>query len=418
MARRHRAVSMNSMTSQPLSRRSLVGGAAAAALLGTAGSTHARADTRTGAQRQAAEAAGAARIPPLRPDVLRAAIGDLTRPPATAAQLRVTGTKGCWYGSAGVADRATGRAVRPDDAFRAGSVTKVFVATVVLQMAGRRQVQLDAPIGRYLPGLLPREQARITVAQLLHHTSGLPDHRGLPDLRTPEDVLHHRHDRWTPHQLVVTVTHGPLKFPPGTVQEYRGINYVLLALLIERLSGRPYGEEIRRALLCPLGLTRTLLPGDDPRLHGSHVHGYLRMSDTSLRDITVYNPSSSWGEGELVSSVDDLSRFLEALFRGLLLPRFMTEKLFTLPPASVRMLDGSAARYSLGLQKATVNGVTFWGKTGEWYGCRTRMFSTRDHQRRFVLSYAPTPLNPREDMTDRVVAALTQGAGGAAGETA
>ncbi|MFD3440288.1 serine hydrolase domain-containing protein [Streptomyces sp. NPDC058685] len=395
------------MTFQPCSRRSLVGGAAAAALLAAAGGTPARAVAPTGAQRRATEAA---RLPPLRPDVLRAAIADLTHPPATSAQLRVLGTRGCWYGAAGVADTATGRAVRPDDAFRAGSVTKVFVATVILRMAGRREVELDAPIGRYLPGLLPQEQARITVAHLLQHTSGLPDHRGLPDLATPEDVLHHRYDRWTPRQLVATVTHAPLKFPPGTVQEYRGINYVLLALLVERLSGRPYGEEIRRALLRPLRLTRTWLPGDDPRLHGSHVHGYLRMSDSSLRDITVYNPSSSWGEGELVSTVEDLSRFLEALFRGVLLPRRMTEKLFTLPPASVRMPDGSAARYSMGLQKATVNGVTFWGKTGEWYGCRTRMFSTRDHQRRFVLSYTPTTLNPREDLTDRVVAALTEGA--------
>lgn len=73
------------------------------------------------------------------------------------------------------------------------------------------------------------------------------------------------------------------------------------------------------------------------------------------------------------------------------------------------MLDGSPARYSMGLQKATVNGVTFWGKTGEWYGYRTRVFSTRDtreQQLRFTLSYTPTGLNAKEDMTDRVVAVV------------
>ncbi|WP_349253969.1 hypothetical protein [Streptomyces sp. BPTC-684] len=73
---------------------------------------------------------------------------------------------------------------------------------------------------------------------------------------------------------------------------------------------------------------------------------------------------------------------MEALFRGALLPKHIREKLFTLPPAGVRMLDGSPARYSMGLQKATVNGVTFWGKTGEWYGYRTRVCSTRDQQAR------------------------------------
>ncbi|WP_419248639.1 serine hydrolase domain-containing protein [Streptomyces melanogenes] len=395
------------MTSHSFSRRSLVGGAVAGALLSTAGGAVARAEA--GTARPAARA-GTALLPPLDTDALRAAIGDLTRPPVTSAQLRVTGSRGAWYGNAGVADVGGGRAVRPDDAFRAGSVTKVFVATAVLQLAALRRVDVDSPIGRYLPGLLPSAFARITVAQLLNHTSGLPDHQGVPDLRTPEAVLRHRFDQWTPQELVATVTRSTLKFAPGTKQEYRGINYVLLALLVERLSGQRYGEAIRDRILRPLGLRRTLVPGDDPRLHGPHVHGYLRMTDGSLEDVTVVNPSSSWGEGELVSTVDDLSHFMEALFCGALLPKHLMEKLFTLPPAEVRMLDGGPARYSMGLQKATVNGVTFWGKTGEWYGYRTRAFSTRDQQRRFTLSYTPTPIDASDDMTNRVVAALTSGA--------
>ncbi|MGW7270922.1 serine hydrolase domain-containing protein [Streptomyces sp. NPDC054864] len=391
------------MTSHSLSRRSLVGGAlAAGAMLSTSPGAVSRAVARPSGS---ADAVGAA-LPPLDPDALRAAICDLTRPPSTSSQLRVTGSAGSWSGAAGVADLGSGRAVEADDAIRAGSVTKVFIAAVVLQLVARHRVELDTAIGRCLPGLLPAPFARITVAQLLNHTSGLPDHQGMPDLRTPEEVIRHRFDRWTPRELVATVTHGPLKFPPGTKQEYRGINYVLLALLIERLCGMRYGDAIRERVLRPLGLERTSLPGDDIRLHGRHVRGYLRMTDGTLRDVTVCNPSSSWGEGELISTVDDLSRFLEALFRGALLPPHAMEQLFTLPSADVLMLDGSPARYSMGLQKATVNGVTFWGKTGEWYGYRMRIFSTRDQRRRFVLTYTPTPLNAREDMTERVVAAL------------
>ncbi len=71
------------------------------------------------------------------------------------------------------------------------------------------------------------------------------------------------------------------------------------------------------------------------------------------------------------------------------------------------MVDGSPARYSMGLQTATVNGVTFWGKTGDTYGYRTRMFATRDLRLRFVLSYTPTPLAASEDMINRVVTLLT-----------
>ncbi|MFE0102567.1 serine hydrolase domain-containing protein [Streptomyces sp. NPDC059009] len=382
------------MTSSWLSRRSLVRGSLAGAALAAAGS--AVPHTAVGLGRR-----------PLDTRALRAALSDLAHPEATSAQLRAVRDTDRWHGTAGAADTASGRGPRPGDRFRAGSVTKAFVATVALQLWAEGRVELDAPVGRYLPGLLPAAFARITVAQLLDHTSGLPDHRGLPDLSTPEAVLRHRSDRWTPRELVRTVTHDPLKFRPGTRQEYRGINYVLLALLVEELTGQRYGAAIDARVLRPLGLARTSIPGADPRLHGSHVHGYLRMTDGSLSDVTVYDQSSSWGEGELVSTVDDLTRFQEALFTGALLPPRATEKLFTLPPDSVRMLDGGPARYSTGLQKATVNGVTLWGKTGETFGYRTRVFATRDLRLRFVLAYTPTPVAAAEDMTQRIVSVLT-----------
>ncbi|MGX1368851.1 D-alanyl-D-alanine carboxypeptidase [Streptomyces canus] len=388
----------------PLSRRSLMGGVAAGALSAATASTRAHASTGITSSGQVTDGG---HLTTADPRALQAAISDLSHPPATSAQLRLGDRETHWYGTAGVSDLSSGRAVHGDDQFRAGSVTKAFVATVVLQLWAQHRLDLDAPIGGYLRGLLPSSFARITVTQLLNHTSGLPDHRGLPDLSTPEAVLRHRGDRWTPRELVRTVTHSPLKFPPGTRQEYRGINYVLLALLIEELTGRPYGEAIRSRILRPLNLTRTRLPGDDPRLHGPHVHGYLRMTDTSLQDVTTYEQSSSWGEGELVSSADDLFRFQEALFSGRLLAPEAMNHLFALPPASVTMLDGSPARYSRGLQTATVNGVTFWGKTGDTYGYRTRMIATRDLRLRFVLSYTPTPLAAQEDMINRVVALLT-----------
>jgi D-alanyl-D-alanine carboxypeptidase len=392
--------SMILMTSQwisgRVSRRSLLGGSLAGAALVASGGTMSRA--ATGADRSP---------PPLDTQALRAAVSDLTHPPAPSAQQRVSRGADHWYTAAGAADLTDGRSPRPADRFRAGSVTKVLVAAVVLHLWTAHRLRLDAPIGRYLPGLLPPDSARITVAQLLNHTSGLPDHQGLPDLGTPEAVLRHRFDRWTPQQWVDTVAHGPLKFRPGTAQEYRGINYVLLALLVEELTGRPYGEAIASRVLRPLGLDHTLIPGDDPRLHGPHVHGYLRMTDGSLRDVTVFDQSGSWGEGELVSSLDDLWRLQQALFSGELLPPQAMEQLFTMPPDTVRMLDGSPARYSLGLQKATVNGVTFWGKTGETYGYRTRVFATRDRSLSFVLSCTPTPLTTDEDMTQRVVTVLT-----------
>ncbi|MFD6171185.1 serine hydrolase domain-containing protein [Streptomyces coeruleorubidus] len=389
------------MTSPRMSRRAFAG----AALLGTAALT-------AGAVLPAHRAnASSTPLPPLDPMALRAAIDDLEHPPSTAAQLRVGGTAGHWCGTSGVADINTRRPVTVRDKVRIGSITKVFVATVVLQLVAEGRVDLDAPVRRVLPGLLPARFAAVTVAHLLNHTSGLPDHVGIPEPDTAEEVFRHRFDHWTPQEWVATATHGPLKFAPGTRQEYRGINYVLAALIIDKVTGRPYGEAVTARILRPLGLARTVVPGDDPRIHGRHVHGYLRMADGTLRDITTYDESSSRGEGDMISTTSDVDRMLAALFSGELLPPELLRLMFTLPPNDVRMLDGSPARYSTGLQQATVNGVTLWGKTGETYGYKNAAFSTRDQRRRFVLAYHPTTARNGEEsrMIVRVADLLTRG---------
>jgi len=355
-------------------------------------------------------------LPALDRELLRSTIGDLARPEATSAQLKVAGTAGSWYGSAGPADRRTGRSIGPYDRFRSGSITKMFVATVVLQLVAERRLRLDTPVQQYLPGLLPRSYAPITVGNLLNHTSGLPDMTGpgVPAVGTPEEVLATRRDRWTPERLVATQTRGPLKFAPGTRQEYRGVNYVLLAMLVERRTGRPYGEEVDLRLLRPLGLHDTVIPGRDRHLHGRHVRGYLRTTDQRLVDVTVFDQTVAYGEGELVTTSHDLDRFVAALFAGRLLPAAQQASLMTLPPPSVRTwavggADGGPARYSMGLQTVTVNGVTFWGKTGETYGYQTAAFSTVDGRRRLVLSTTPTGDDETQvPMAARVADVLTR----------
>ncbi|WP_329344611.1 beta-lactamase family protein [Streptomyces sp. NBC_01352] len=377
--------------------------------------------TRAGLSGTAALAAGVALpapraaaspmpLPPLDPTALQAAIDDLENPPSTAAQLRIGGTAGHWRGTSGVADIRTRRPVRAADKVRVGSITKVFVAPVVLQLVAEGRIELDTPVRRVLPGLLPERYAAVTVAHLLNHTSGLPDHVGIPEPETAEEVFQHRFDHWTPREWVATATHGPLKFAPGTRQEYRGINYVLAALIIDTVTGRPYGEAVEARILRPLRLANTVVPGDDPRIRGRHVHGYLKMADGGLRDITVYDNSSVRGDGDMISTTGDVDRMLTALFSGELLPPGLLRLMFTLPPDDVRMLDGSPARYSTGLQQATVNGITWWGKTGETYGYKNAAFSTRDQRRRFVLAYHPTTARNGEEsqMIARVADLLTR----------
>ncbi|WP_406474107.1 serine hydrolase domain-containing protein [Streptomyces platensis] len=405
------------MSLSPLSRRAVVGaalsGAVVAATAGPAGAASRPAPALSsggGPARRNPSAPAPDPVPPLNVPALRAALADLEHPELTAAQLRVSGSAGRWCGTEGLADRATGRAVHERDTFRIGSITKVFVATVVLQLAAERRLSPEQPVQRLLPGLLPSGFPPITVAQLLNHTSGLPDEQDPPyDPSSPEDIARHRYDRWTPEQLVARVSHGPMKFTPGTKQEYRGINYVLLALLIERLTGCRYGEAIAHRILRPLDLRHTAVPGDDPRIHWPHVHGYMRMTDGSLLDITKFDQSDAWGEGEMISRTGDLDRFLTALFSGELLPHHELERMFTLPPDEVRMVDGTPARYTAGLQIVTLNGITLWGKTGERYGYSSAMFATRDQQRRVVFSFNPTRRDATQaQVSQRIAEALTK----------
>ncbi|MCC3773370.1 serine hydrolase [Streptomyces sp. UNOB3_S3] len=406
------------MTSTFLSRRALVGAALTAALLAGAAAPAAFAAAPPSKASSVADPAASA-VPPLDTAALRAAISDLDHPQATAAQLRVGGTAGQWYGTAGVADRRTGAPVRANDTFRAGSITKVFVATVVLQLSAEGRVDLDKPIQDYLPGLLPKSYAPIKVSQLLNHTSGLPDESDTGTPRdTPERILEHRYDRWTPKKIVATLPGGPMKFTPGTKQEYRGMNYVLAAMLIEKVTGKPYAKAIGERVLRPLGLHRTSFPGDDPKIHGPHVHGYLAMSDGTLKDATEYDQSEAWGEGELISTTGDLERFITALFTpGRLLPKATLDKMFALPGADVRMVDGSPASYSMGLQTVTMNGVTLWGKTGERYGYNSAVVATRDLRRTAVYSWTPTHRDKTQmAMVLRIADAVTEPAPRPAGQ--
>ncbi|MEU2913558.1 serine hydrolase [Streptomyces massasporeus] len=116
------------------------------------------------------------------------------------------------------------------------------------------------------------------------------------------------------------------------------------------MTGRPYGEAVAARILRPPRLARTVVPGDDPRIPGRHGHGYRSIAGGDLRDITVYDQSPARGEGDMISTTGDLDRLLAALFSGELLPPELLRLMFTLPPDDVRMLDGSPARYSTGLQ--------------------------------------------------------------------
>ncbi|WP_239154364.1 serine hydrolase [Amycolatopsis sp. FDAARGOS 1241] len=324
-------------------------------------------------------------LPPMNPDSLAGAIAGLPDDQATGALVQVRGSAGAWSGVSGTSDLSTGAPVPANAHFRIGSITKTFTAVVVLQLAAERRIDLDAPVQRYLPGLLPASYPEITIAQLLNHTSGLP---GVDLPGDPQWIVDHRYTVFTPQQVLATAFRHEPVFAPGAQQQYTNTNYLVAGLLIEKITHRSYGEEVRDRILRPLGLRDTSVPGNNPNLPAPYSHGY-QVVNGQLVDLTRMNQSIPWAAGEMISTADDLDKFLIALFRGRLVPDPVLQRMFTVPDVKIH---GSAdpAIYSQGLMTSTVNGVTVWGKTGSRYGYTNGIWATRDLQRRVVYSINTT----------------------------
>ncbi|MFF4624896.1 serine hydrolase domain-containing protein [Nonomuraea jabiensis] len=306
--------------------------------------------------------------------------------PGALAQSRVDGAVRNL--SSGVADIRTRRPPTADMRFRAGSVTKTFVATVILRLVAAGRLRLEDTIGKVLPGVVPEPgNDAITIRMLLNHTSGLYDYT--LDPRVEQIVVNDPAHCFTPAELVRFATEHPLSFPPGTSWAYSNTDYSLLSMVIEKITGRSYAQEITRTLLRPLGLRDTSFPGCSPFIRGPHMSGYTRPdpAQPEIKDVTTYNPSFAAGEGDMISTVGDLNRFDAALLAGRLLPDRLLRMMLTPTPGSFPGSD--TFRYGLGVVIATAScGVTTYGHAGEIQGWQTWMSGTRGgrHTMSFVLN--------------------------------
>ncbi|MFI7502997.1 serine hydrolase domain-containing protein [Streptomyces sp. NPDC049687] len=316
---------------------------------------------------------------------LATALAGLPDTDATAALVRVGGTDGTWRGSAGVHDLASGSPADPEARFRAGSTTKVVTAAAVLRLAAAGRIGLNTPIQQYLPGLLGGRFRPVTVRQLLNHTSGIPAGDGLGN--SFEELYAHRFEYQTPREVVASAAAKGPEFAPGGKQHYLNINYTILGLLIEKVTGHSYASEATRLVLKPAGMRSTYFPGTDPRVLGPHNHGYQavgrRDGTKEFVDVTEWIPADE-AAGGMISTTADLERLLTSLFRGRIVPRPQLREMFTVPAG----IDG--ASYSAGLQRFPYEGKVYWLKTGARYGYSTMLGATRDLSRTLVYSVNST----------------------------
>lgn len=176
-------------------------------------------------------------------DELRHALDAVVGAGATAVLARVDGDGAHRALAAGIADHADNTPMRPDATFRIGSTTKTFIATVVLQLVGEGRIGLDTPIEHYLPGVVPGGPG-ITVRQVLRHQAGIHDYVYALDIGSENWYLHGRWQTWTAKDKVAAGVRQPPYFNPGTGYRYSNTDYVLAGMLIEKVTGRTYADEV------------------------------------------------------------------------------------------------------------------------------------------------------------------------------
>lgn len=275
----------------------------------------------------------------------------------------------------GVADLDTRAPVPFGAHFRIGSNTKTFVALVALQLVAEGRLGLDDTVRRWLPDLLAGsgyDTGAIRVRDLLQHTSGLYeyllDERVSARLNEDNGLLH----RFSVGDLVGFAADHPPEFAPGDRWQYSNTNYLIAGMIIERVTGRPWGDEVTERVIRPLRLRETSVP-QGPQLPAPHAKGYYWDADLGrFLDVTVMDPSCAGSAGSMISTVRDLGVFWRAVGRGELLPPAQMRQMRTTVPLNdpERPADGV---YGLGIGSLTLPcGATYWTHHGGLPGYSTR----------------------------------------------
>jgi len=298
-----------------------------------------------------------------------------------------------WERAIGVSDVETGSPMTLEHRFRIASVTKLFVATVVLQLVDEGAFELDGEVGLIEGG--------VTVRQLLNHTSGLPHGVELDELLEPYRENPAHRPEWTPRDMLGLIESRPRLLAPGEGWFYSGSNYVVLGLLVEETTGASLSEELRRRIIDPLGLANTDLPELSSTPPGL-ARGYLPADNPvlpgpgpGLVDVSEVEPFG-WGGGGMVSSARDVARFLRALLGGeLLAPGMYAEMLRTIP-SGWEESDG----YGLGIEEVTsLWGIeqstcgSAWGHFGFAFGYTTTALGSRNGDRQVVVMFNTHPMS-------------------------
>ncbi len=365
-----------------------------------------------------ASAAAPADPAPERPDVQRA-MEELTNSGAAGVQASLKDADGEWDGRAGVSELGEPAPVPQDGHYRIGSISKTMVSTVMLQLVDEDEVALDRPAVEYLPQF--DLDPRITVRMLLQHTSGIfnytgdtnPDGSYEPGIPlSGRELADNRFRSYSPDELVDLALSKPARFEPGSQWSYSNTNYVLAALIVEKITGEPYGKALRERVFEPVGMHDTAVPGNKPDVADPHAHGYFGFPEgngLTVVDITRANPSWAYGAGEVISTNEDLEKFLSELLDGKLMSQRSLEEMRKMRPA------GEGQGYGLGLMEMDLGGCgKVLGHTGSVPGYTSLLFASPDQDKRLEMSVTSGASNSDDPQEVARLQQATQKVAGAA----
>ncbi|WP_243772446.1 serine hydrolase domain-containing protein [Actinomadura barringtoniae] len=297
------------------------------------------------------------------------------------------------FGS-GSAQLAPPVALGADTHFRMGSQTKMFTASIVLQLADEGKVDLDAPIERYLPGVVHGKDLdpnAITVRQLLQHRSGIKDNLGFVNgdyFQTAKLLLN---PVWqivppTEQQMVDEGTEYGKQFDPGTQGVYSNTNFTILGMLAEKLTGSDMSTLIKTRIIDRVGMPATFFPKPGQKdLPEPYARGYLSVKGAPFADVSNFEPAVWGSAAALVSTGRDMTKFINALVGGQVVSQArLAEMQHTLP------VTAGVGDYGLGLVKfKTACGIA-WGHTGSVAGYSTE--TVGDGERSLSVGINNTPV--------------------------
>lgn len=353
---------------------------------------------------------------------------DRSRLQADLDALRENGVTGAWAEAtdgrtartvrSGVADLATGRPVPRNAHYRIGSTTKTYVAVVLLQLVAEGELSLEDPVERWLPGVVAgngNDGRKITVRQLLRHNSGLHEYiLDMPMYKASlaegyRGFVRERFRTHRPEELVaMAMRHRPNWVPEGPDEQrwsYSNTNYILAGMIVERITGRTWEQEVRARITRPLKLGDTAVPPDPRGFPSPHATAYQRfLDDDRLYDVTL--TADRYADGGLVATTRDVGRFFRALMSGRLLPpEQLAEMMKTVPRREPGSTEGNE-RYGLGLEWSPLScGGGYWNHGGDSLGVSNRLGVTPDGRRSVVVAISTETLDENTEVAKDAAAA-------------